>query len=308
MSSEKSTKKKKNSSWGTIIPIVLMVIGLGIIAYPSISNYWNSLHQSRAISKYVRTVAEMDDSRYQELWEAAQAYNRALVDHPLHWELTEEETKAYEKILDVSGTGIMGYIEIPKIGCALPIYHGINETVLQIAIGHLPNSSLPVGGETSHTLLSGHRGLPSARLFTDIDRLEIGDQFFIRVLGETLAYEVDDIRVVLPSDLSTLGLVKGQDYCTLITCTPYGVNTHRLLVRGRRIELEEEMIPVEVTPEAIEIPRKNTILYIVIPVLFILLVAILLIVRKKSKKHKETKVQGGRHESTEENESMEDKA
>lgn len=313
MSSEKRPRKKKNSSLGTILLIAIMVLGVGIMAYPSISDYWNQIHQSRAISSYVRAVEQMDDSQYEALWESAQAYNRELAAHPLGWELTEEELNRYKKVLDISGTGIMGYIDIPKINVELPIYHGSEETVLQIAIGHIASSSLPVGGETSHTLLTGHRGLPSARLFTDLDKMALGDVFYIRVLGEVLAYQVDDIHVVLPSDLSTLGLTPGEDYVTLITCTPYGVNTHRLLVRGRRIGFDSDQpeAAVRITSDAIRISPRLAVPAVAIPILFIALVISLFVTGKHGKnkhKHKANQMQGGRHESTEENESMEDEA
>ena len=271
------------------------------MAYPSVSDYWNSFHQSRAIASYAQSVDHLDKSEYERLWKEATDYNRAFAEHPVSWEPTEAEIEIYNRILDISGTGIMGYIDIPKIGVTLPIYHGTNEAILQVAIGHLPGSSLPVGGETSHCLVSGHRGLPSARLFTDLDRMEIGDEFYIKVLNETLTYEVDSIHIVEPSDLSLLSLVPGQDLVTLITCTPYGINTHRLLVRGHRIETSLEDTPVIVPTDALRISNKIAIPAVGIPVLFLFLLAMLVFSGKKTnnsndKQDKENV--GGAHERT----------
>ena len=186
----------------------------------------------------------MDTAQYEKMRNAAEEYNRSLAEQGIHWSLTEEEKQLYESILDVTGTGIMGYIDIPKLRISLPIYHGTDETVLQIAIGHLEGSSLPIGGEDTHCVISGHRGLPSAKLFTDLDLMETGDCFQLHVLDETLTYEVDQIRIVEPNDMANLMIEKGKDYCTLVTCTPYGINSHRLLVRGHRVEGEAEEIRV----------------------------------------------------------------
>ncbi|MBQ7059824.1 MAG: class C sortase [Firmicutes bacterium] len=254
-----------------------MLTGIGIMAYPSVSDYWNSLHQSRAIASYSASVDSMNEDAYNKIWEEAVAYNQAFASSPISWEPSEAELEAYYQVLDVSGTGIMGYIEIPKIGCSLPIYHSTEESVLQIAIGHLVGSSLPVGGQTSHCALSGHRGLPSAKLFTDLDRLVVGDVFYLRVLNETLTYEVDAIHIVEPYDLSFLALEPGKDLCTLITCTPYGINTHRLLVRGHRIAtVVEEEATVSITSDALRIPNRITIPAFGIPALFIFLFIMLI--------------------------------
>lgn len=220
----------------TIILILVFLVGLSLLLYPTVSNYWNELHQSQAIVEYSQEVEKMDQELYEKLWSEAIQYNKTLTNHPNRFEMTEEEKQEYDKLLNVSGNGIMGYIEIPAIDCFLPIYHGTNEAVLQTSIGHLEGSSLPTGGAGMHCVVSGHRGLPSARLFTDLDKLKEGDRFVLKVLDRTLTYEVDQILTVDPYDLEALAIDPQQDYCTLVTCTPYGINTHRLLVRGRRVE------------------------------------------------------------------------
>ena len=196
--------------------------------------------------------------------------------------MTDEERAQYESLLNVSGNGIIGYIEIPSINCSLPIYHGTDEAILQIAVGHIEGTSLPVGGSGTHCVLSGHRGLPSARLFTDLDKMVIGDTFLMRVLDETLTYEVDQIRIVLPYEMDDLEIEEGKDYCTLVTCTPYGINSHRLLVRGHRIENQEEAQAIRITADAMQIEPLLVAPIVAIPMLLILLVILLL--PKKSKK------------------------
>lgn len=232
--------KRKHIS--TIFIILIFLVGLGFISYPTVSNLWNQAHQSRAIATYSKQVEKLDDSENKKMLKAARKYNKSLLKKSDHWKLSKKDKKKYESLLDVSGTGIMGYIEVPKIDCSLPIYHGTDEGALQIAIGHLEGSSLPVGGKSTHCVLSGHRGLPSARLFTDLDQMEEGDIFILNVLGRKLAYEVDQIRVVLPEEMSDLEVIEGKDLCTLVTCTPYGINTHRLLVRGHRTKYVEEKV------------------------------------------------------------------
>ena len=232
--------KRKHIS--TIFIILIFLVGLGFISYPTVSNLWNQAHQSRAIATYSKQVEKLDDSENKKMFKAARKYNKSLLKKSDHWKLSKKDKKKYESLLDVSGTGIMGYIEIPKIDCSLPIYHGTDEGALQIAIGHLEGSSLPVGGKSTHCVLSGHRGLPSARLFTDLDQMEEGDIFILNILGRKLAYEVDQIRVVLPEEMSDLEVIEGKDLCTLVTCTPYGINTHRLLVRGHRTKYVEEKV------------------------------------------------------------------
>ena len=219
----------------TITLVSIMVLGLGLISYPTVSDWWNSFHMTRAVETYASSVAQMDTSEYDKLIAEAEAYNETLVRNGLQWNMTEEEAARYESILNITGDGIMGYIDIPKIKVTLPVYHGTSESVLQVAIGHIAGTSFPVGGSSTHCSVSGHRGLPSARLFTDIVKLAAGDTWTMTVLNRTITYEVDQIRIVEPIDLEELQIEEGQDYCTLITCTPYGINTHRLLVRGHRI-------------------------------------------------------------------------
>ena len=242
---------KKHAS--TIFLILVLLIGLSLLLYPTASDYWNSFHQTRAIASYAETVAELDNTQYDALWEAARHYNEALTRRNSAFILSEAQKKEYESLLDVSGLGVMGYVEIPEINCSLPIYHGTEESVLQIAVGHIEWSSLPVGGESSHCVISGHRGLPSAKLFTNLDKLIEGDTFMLRVLDEVLTYEVDQILIVEPQETSPLKIEEGKDYCTLVTCTPYGINSHRLLVRGHRIDNVEEADAVRITADAIQI-------------------------------------------------------
>lgn len=239
---------KKNMT--TVILVLILFAGLSLLLYPTVSDYWNSFHQSRAIAGYAEAVADMDAEQYEKMWEEAVRYNQELRKRSNRWFPTEEEREEYNQILDISGTGIMGYIEIPSINVSLPIYHGVDEGILQVAIGHIEGSSLPVGGEGTHCVVSGHRGLPSAKLFTDLDDMREGDIFLMRVLDETLTYETDQILIVEPEDASALEFEEGKDLCTLVTCTPYGINSHRLLVRGHRIANQEDAASVRVTADA----------------------------------------------------------
>ena len=237
----------------TILLVLILLTGMSLLLYPTVSDYWNSFHQSQAIASYVEAVAEIDNTDYEKMWQEAVAYNEKLKDNSGRWTPTDEELEEYERLLNVSDTGIMGYIEIPKIKVSLPIYHGTDEAILQIAIGHIPGSSLPVGGKGTHCVVSGHRGLPSAKLFTDLDQLEEGDLFMMRILDETLTYEVDQVRIVEPEELSDLEIDEDKDLCTLVTCTPYGINSHRLLVRGHRVEnLKEDTIRVTADAQQID--------------------------------------------------------
>ena len=259
----------------TILLILVFVAGLSLLLYPSFSNGWNSFHQSRAITAYADAVANIDDEEYERIWNSAVAYNQELTRKPFNLNPEGADLDVYNLLLDVTGTGIMGYIEIKSINCFLPIYHGTDEGVLQIAIGHIPGSSLPVGGESTHCVLSGHRGLPSARLFTDIDKLVEGDQFMIRTLDETLTYEVDQILIVLPEEVDALRIEEGKDLCTLVTCTPYGVNTHRLLVRGHRVETVNDL-DIRVTADAIQVEPMIVAPIVAAPMLIILILMVLL--------------------------------
>ena len=265
----------------TILLILIFLIGLSLLLYPTVSDYWNSLHQSRAIAEYAEQVANLDDDLYEGLWAAAQRYNETLLDKADRYDMTEEERAEYESLLNVSGNGIIGYIEIPMIQCSLPIYHGTEESVLQIAVGHIEGSSLPTGGAGTHCVLSGHRGLPSAKLFTDLDKLREGDTFLLRVLDEILTYEVDQILIVEPQDTAALEIAEGEDYCTLVTCTPYGINTHRLLVRGHRIDNIEGVKTVRVTADAVQLEPMLVAPVVAIPMLLILLILLLLPRRRK---------------------------
>ena len=262
--------KKKNLS--TIALVLVFFVGLSVLLYPTVSDYWNSLHQSQAIATYADSVENMDEQDYEKLWDAAVSYNQKLFQSGHGLGLKDEEKEEYNKLLDVSGTGIMSYIEIPKIKCSLPVYHGTDEGVLQIAVGHIEGSSLPVGGLNTHCVLSGHRGLPSAKLFSNLDKLEEGDIFMIRTLDQTLTYEVDQIRIVLPDEVEDLKIEEGKDLCTLVTCTPYGINTHRLLVRGHRVANQEEAEAVRVTADAMLVDNRIVAMCIAVPVLVLLLI------------------------------------
>ncbi len=265
----------------TIILLGVMFVGICLLAYPSFADYWNSFHQSRAVMTYAESVANMDDEEYERILDEARAYNAELADRGISWTLTNEQKEAYRSHLDVGGNGIMGYIKIQKIDVMLPIYHGTEESVLQTSIGHIEESSLPVGGESSHCMLSGHRGLPSARLFTDLDKLLEGDTFTITVLNETCTYKVDHIWIVEPSDLTHLTIEEGKEYCTLITCTPYGINTHRLLVRAHRIENPSGNAMV--VADAIQIRPVYIAPFLAIPILLILLLYILISTSAKNR-------------------------
>lgn len=279
--------KKKNNNWTTVFLVLLLLAGVSLLLYPSLSDYWNSMHQTRAIASYAETVSQLDTAQYDEMWKAAQDYNRSLAQRETAFALTDEQKAAYESLLDVSGLGVMGYIEIPGIDCSLPIYHGTEESVLQIAVGHLEWSSLPVGGEGTHCVLSGHRGLPSAKLFTNLDKLAVGDTFLLRILDEVLTYEVDQILIVEPEQVDALGIVPGEDYCTLVTCTPYGINTHRLLVRGHRVENMPEAARMHVTADATQFDPLLVAPVLAIPVLLLLLM--ILLVPKRRRKSREDK-------------------
>lgn len=276
-------KKKKGNSI-TFILILVLLAGLSLLLYPSVSDYWNSFHQTQAIASYAENVATLDQARYDALWKDAKAYNASLLGRSNAYLLSEAQRAQYDELLDVSGLGVMGYIEIPSIGCSLPVYHGTEESVLQIAVGHLDWTSLPVGGASTHCVLSGHRGLPSAKLFTNLDKLVEGDVFMLRVLDEVLTYEVDQILIVEPQEVAALQIVEGKDYCTLVTCTPYGVNTHRLLVRGHRIENIEEAKAVRITADAIQIEPLLVAPIVAIPMLLLLLI-LLLLPKQPNKEH-----------------------
>ena len=269
---------KKNRS--TIILILIFLVGLSVMLYPTVSDYINQKNQSRAVASYSEEVENLSDVDYQAYFDAADDYNRRLAETPDAF-YRPEEVSGYTDTLDVSGTGIMGYITIPKIGVELPVYHGTSDGVLQVAAGHLEGSSLPVGGAGTHAVISAHRGLPSAKLFTNLDELEVGDTFTITVLDRVLTYEVDQISIVLPTETDNLKVVDGKDYVTLMTCTPYGINSHRLLVRGRRIETPDKLKHIRVTADAIKIEPIITAPIMALPLLLVLLLWLLFSNRKR---------------------------
>lgn len=262
-----------------IILILVFLTGLSLVLYPTISDYWNSFHQTRAIATYEKDLTDLDDEEYEEAWKTAQEYNKTLIGKKNRYILSDEERQTYESLLDIAGSGIMGYVEIPNINCKLPIYHGVDEAVLQVAIGHIEGTSLPVGGTDSHCVISGHRGLPSAKLFTDLDKLIEGDLFILQVLGKTLTYEVDKILIVEPDELEALEIESSKDYCTLMTCTPYGVNSHRLLVRGTRVENIDDT-STRIISEARLLDPVTMAPLVAAPILIILLVWLLVKYRK----------------------------
>lgn len=268
--------KKKTAN---IILILMFLAGLSLLLYPTVSDYWNSMHASQAVANYAEKVKDLSREQYDKMLQEAKAYNKTLAQSGGGYTLSKQQEAAYESILDVTGTGIMGYIEIPTIHISLPIYHGIEDSVLQIAVGHLEWSSLPVGGKSTHCVLSGHRGLPSAKLFTNLDQLVEGDTFVIRVLDEVLTYEVDQILIVEPSDVSALTIEEGKDLCTLVTCTPYGINSHRLLVRGHRVANQTEGI--RVTSDAIQIDPLLVAPVVALPMLLALLIVLLVSGKKR---------------------------
>ncbi|SEF73899.1 sortase A [Butyrivibrio sp. Su6] len=281
---------KKNKGLKSQLPNIIFglifIVGVAIFLYPSISNYINTKHQSRVVASYDEALANLTTEDYSSYWKAAKEFNERLAKAQSSSFLTlDGELKAkYYDTLDPTGTGVIGTIEIENIGVRLPIYHGTEETVLQMGIGHLEGSSFPTGTTSTHCILSGHRGLPSAKLFTDLDQMIVGDTFLLHILDQTFAYQVDNISIVLPEDTGGLGIVDGEEYVTLVTCTPYGVNTHRLLVRAKRVDYNEEtklIVPADAT-------RYGTLMiapFIGAPMLLIAFIVFMVMTRKpKAKK------------------------
>lgn len=272
--------KKRRDLISTVVLIIVFLVGLSVMLYPTFSNWWNMRVQSRVIANYDQAVEQMDNSEKENMIALAEKYNSELakVSSPFS---NYDSVPGYEETLDVSGTGVMGYINIPKINVSLPIYHGTSAEVLNVAVGHLQGSSLPIGGTDRHAVISAHRGLPSAKLFTDIDQLSEGDTFTITILDEILTYEVEKIFIVLPDELDKLAVIPGGDYVTLMTCTPYGVNTHRLLVRAHRIET---IYPhnIKVSSDAVQVDSMTVVPVILIP-LVILLITYWVITGKRGK-------------------------
>lgn len=282
MPEKRENGMKKHLS--TLLLVAVFLLGVCILLYPTASDYWNSLHQTRAIGAYEDALAGMTRRDYDAAFQQAEDYNRALaaLDAPMsEYQSLSDAGMDYEEILNINGVGIMGYIDIDAIGVELPIYHGTSPDVLNVAVGHLEGSSLPIGREGSHCVLSAHRGLPSARLFTDLDQLQEGDTFTITVLDRLLTYEIDQILIVEPEQVDALAITPGEDYCTLVTCTPYGINTHRLLVRGRRVENAREKAHVYVPADMVQIDPLVVTPAVAAPMLAILLVFLLVRYRKR---------------------------
>ncbi len=264
----KRDNNKKTSKLPTIILCIILLAGVCIMAYPTVSDLWNARHATRSIASYIEQVDNTSQAMKEELLQEADDYNRTL-DLGVHFKLDEEAYARYESVLDITGTGIMGYVQIPSIHVNLPVYHGTDEAVLQIAAGHIAGSSLPAGGAGTHAVISGHRGLPSARLFTDLDRLVEGDIFMVTVLDRVCTYQIDQIHIVFPEEIADLAIEEGKDYMTLVTCTPYGINTHRMLIRGHRIGTPESGGSVIVTAEAVRVAPVIVFFGIAVPLLFV---------------------------------------
>ncbi len=282
-------KKKLKRIIPNIVFSIIFLVGICIFLYPSVSNYINSRHQSKAISNYEEALAAISEEDYSTFWREANAYNEELAQKSLSFTLTDEELERYNRIMDPTGTGIIGYIEIENIGVNLPIYHGTEETVLQVGIGHLEGTSFPTGQKSTHTVLSGHRGLPSSKLFSDLDQMIVGDTFLLHILDQTFAYQVDQINIVLPEETNELAIVNNKEYVTLVTCTPYGVNTHRLLVRAKRVDYSEEtklIVPADATRYGAMVVAP----FIGAPILLLAFILYLIFTSKWFKKKRSRKV------------------
>ena len=271
----------------TVILIIVFITGLGLMMYPTVSDMVNKAHQSVAIDSYDDEVSKLSNEDFSSILEEARRYNSALTTNEFPRDSEDLDGNAdYQKAMNPAGTGMMGYIKIDAINLKMPIYHTTKESVLQIGIGHIPTTSLPVGGESTHAVLTGHRGLSSSRLFTDLDKLQTGDVFFIYVLDDILAYQVDQIKTVLPAQTQDLQIIEGEDHVTLVTCTPYGVNTHRLLIRGTRIpytpEIEKKI--EEQTEVRTGLTMEQLVLIIGAPLLTVLFVAVLILTKKPKKR------------------------
>lgn len=268
----------------TIFFGIIFLIGLLLVLYPTVSNFLSNREQKKVIREYSNIVNNMDKEEKEAMYNEAVDYNKEIYEKGMIDYSNPDAVQGYNDILDVSGTEIMGYISIPKINVELPIYHGTSDGVLQVAVGHLEGSSLPVGGENTHCVLSGHRGLPSADLFTHLDRLNVHDIFTISVLDKTLVYEIDQIKVVAPGDTQYLQIEDGKDYCTLLTCTPYGINTHRLLVRGVRVADSDDKNNIYVYADAYKIDTKTVTVLMAVPLTLLLLLGMVVHIRRNKKK------------------------
>ncbi len=280
--SPQKKKRKISNRVITIILIVILVVGLAVLLYPTIANWWNERTMSRAVASYNEAVADMTEEDYTEAFAAAEVYNEEIYQLGSATTLVfPERVEGYDEILDITGTGIMGYVTIDRISVELPIYHGTADNVLAAGAGHLEGSSFPIGGENTHSVISAHRGLPSAKLFTSLDKMEVGDTFTITVLNQVFTYQVDQINIIEPNELEYLYIEPGEDYCTLMTCTPYGINTHRLLVRGTRIE---NLSHIQVDPEADKVNTLLVAVFVAIPLLIILFIWLIVSTRRNRKK------------------------
>lgn len=279
------------------ILLLIFLVGLSMLLYPSVADYINKQNTSHAIANYDAFISSASEEQIEQILAEAEAYNQNLAASQISF-TDKTEIADYRNVLNPIGTGIMGYVDIPKINVELPIYHGTEEGVLQIGVGHMEKTSLPVGGINSHAVLSGHRGLPSAKLFTDLDMLAEGDTFLITVLNRVLTYRVDQIKTVLPSETEDMQIEHGKDYCTLVTCTPYGVNTHRLLVRGIRVEEEDEAAVTYVANEAMRLNRILTVSIGAVP----LLVSLLILLLQKGNRKRNERISNAKEESDHETE------
>lgn len=286
---KKKNKKKKSGLTSTILLVAIFLIGLCVLLYPTISDFWNEKRQSQAIMNYDDLIVNLTPEDFSEHFRKAEEYNRKLKLISFPFLGYSQLDKEYYSTLDVNGDGMMGYITIEKIKIQLPIYHGTSDKVLNSAVGHLEGSSLPIGGESTHSVLSAHRGLPSAKLFTNLDKIVVGDVFTITILDRTITYQVDQVLIVLPDEINELNVVNGEDYCTLVTCTPYGINTHRMLVRGTRIENIEGTKKVNVLTDAYQIDPLIVTPCVAIPILGGLLVFLITKSSKEKKKNKSKK-------------------
>lgn len=276
----------KKGKASTVLLIIIFLAGLSLLLYPSIANYWNSVYSTHAITVYSERTRQLSEEEYTDIWEAARTYNGNAIAGSEEHQLSDSNRMIYEDLLNLDGNGIMGYIEIPTIDVTLPIYHGTSDEVLQTAVGHLEWTSLPVGGLSTHCVLSGHRGLPSAKLFTNLDKLIEGDRFMLRILDEVLTYEVDQILIVEPQNVEPLRIEENRDYCTLVTCTPYGINTHRLLVRGHRVENEEEAASVRIISDAMQIEPLIVSSIIAVPLLMIAIILMITTGKQRNRKRR----------------------
>ncbi len=263
----------------TIILLISFFIGLSVLLYPSVSSYWNSKTQSKAIVDYESMLAQYKPEDYTEIFAEADAYNQQLAQLKDPW-LEHAQLTQYGRALDISGNGMMGYITVPKISQELPVYHGTSDSVLSVAVGHLEGTSLPVGGKSTHSVVSAHRGLPTAVLFTHLDRMELGDTFYFTILDRTITYEVDQIRIVEPNDISLLQIAEDKSFCTLLTCTPYGINTQRLLVRGHQVD-ETQTRNIYIANEAYRIEPLIVTPVVALPIIFVLLIYVMFAPVKK---------------------------